>query len=201
MATMNTNSPVGSLEWVAIDGEGKLNLNGKPTYTVDVVCTPEEAAPFIKQIDHFWEENKPKGAKVRKSTGYYDHSIKDDAASAAEGVNVYKKTGNIVFRFKTNVEYASGDLKEIKVFNAKGAEISLMGKKIGNGSRGRVGGTIGIYNVNPATQGTTLYLNTVQLAKLIEYKDGASFDEIEGGDFEGVDDGMGGLEETSRPRL
>ena len=52
--------------------------------------------------------------------------------------------------------------------------------------------------------GVTFYLNGLQLSKFVEYSGGGSFGEIEGGDFDGVEGGMGALAEeteTDRPRL
>ena len=88
---------------------------------------------------------------------------------------------------------------------------AAMGKKIGNGSRGRVGGVMAIYK-HKAKKGVTFYLNTVQLTKFVEFTGGVNADEVtdEAGDgFDGVDGGMGALEdesnthegEVSKPRL
>ena len=203
MSNKVIDSPIGNLEWVHIDGEGKPDLQGVPKYSVDVVLEPEQAKSFLALVDEYWNEFKPKGAKEPKSTGCYPHTVKDDKASKEAGENVYEETGKTVVRFKTGTTYQSGDSKIVKVFNSKGNEVSLQGKKVGNGSRGRVNGVMAIYNVSKAAQGVTFYLNSVQLSKFVEYS-GASFDEIEDGEFDGVDGGMGGIEEestTSRPRL
>jgi hypothetical protein len=206
MTTQVIDSPVGDLEWVFIDGEGKKDLQDVPKYQVDVVLTPETAKSFVKLVEKFWEDNKPKGAKDAKSLGIYPHMVKDEEASKEAGENVYKETGNTVVRFKTNITYASGDPKVIKIFNSKGNEISLHGKKIGNGSRGRVNGVMAIYNINKATCGVSFYLNAIQLSKFVEFTGGANFDEIEDGDFEGVEGEMGGIADEqsdapTKPRL
>ena len=154
-------------------------------------------------VAEYWEQNKPKGAKAPKSTGVYPHTVKDEAASKEEGENVYKETGNTVVRFKTGTTYQSGDPKIVKVFNSKGNEVSLHGKKIGNGSRGRANGVMAIYNINKATCGITFYLNSIQLSKFVEFTGGANFDEIEDGDFEGVEGEPTAIEDetASKPRL
>lgn len=202
------DSPVGTFEWVFIDGDGKEDLQGNPKYQVDVVLTPEQAEPFKAMVDEYWETNKPKGAKAPKSTGIYPHTVKDEEASKEEGENVYKETGNTVIRFKTGTTYQSGDKKIVKVFNSKGNEVSLHGKKIGNGSRGRVNGVMAIYNINKQTCGITFYLNSIQLSKFVEFTGGANFDEIEeeDGGFEGVEGDMPAAiedesQEASKPRL
>jgi len=201
------DSPVGNLEWVFIDGDGKEDLQGNPKYQVDVVLTPEQAEPFKAMVQEYWESNKPKGAKNAKSLGIYPHTVKDDKASKEEGENVYKETGNTVVRFKTGTTYQSGDKKIVKVFNSKGNEISLHGKKIGNGSRGRANGVMAIYNINKATCGVTFYLNAIQLSKFVEFTGGANFDDIgeEDGGFEGVEGELSAIEdeatEAAKPRL
>lgn len=206
MTNIAINSPIGELEWVTIDGEGKEDLQGNKKFTVSVVMERADAEDFIAQADAFWNENKPAGAKKPKTTGYYEHKVKNVEKSKEAGEIVYDLTGKIVLQFKTNTAFPNGNAKVVKVFNSKGAEISLMGKRIGNGSRGRVGGAMGIYNVNKASQGVTLYLNSVQLTKFVEYT-GNSFDDIsetEGEDtFDGVEDAMGGVDEqeVDRPRI
>jgi hypothetical protein len=203
------DTPVGELEYVIISGKGKLDLKGVPKYNATVVLSAEEAAPFIAKIDSFWEDVKPKGGKA-KSMGYYPHTVKDKEASEEAGEPVYVPTGKIAIQAKTGIAYQSGDAKIIKIFNAKGNEVSLQGKKIGNGSRGRLGIGMALYDVNPSARGVTLYLNSIQISKFIEYTGGDSFDSIEdeeGGDFDGVDnDGMSAMSEEeaatpAKPRL
>ena len=199
------DSPVGDLEWVHIDGDGKPDLQGVPKFQCDVVLTPDVAEAFKATVDQYWEENKPKGAKAAKSLGIYPHTVKDEDASKDAGENVYKETGNTVVRFKTGTTFQSGDPKIVKVFNSKGNEVSLQGKKIGNGSRGRVNGVMAIYNISPKTCGVTFYLNAIQLSKFVEWTGGANFDTIdeEDGGFEGVEGVPGAIEEEAmdRPRL
>jgi hypothetical protein len=207
--TQAIESPVGTLEWCFIDGEGRPDLQGKPKYQVDVVLTPEKAEPFKAMVADFWKENKPKGAKEPKSTGIYPHTVKDEEASSKAGENIYTETGNTVVRFKTGTEYVSGDKKIIKIFNSKGNEVSLHGKKVGNGSRGRAVGSIAIYDFSVAARGVTFYLNSVQLSKFVEFTGGSNpSGEIEDdGDFEGVEGELTptaddeGSEPASKPRL
>ena len=203
--TKQIESPVGDLEWCFISGEGKPDLQGVPKYQVDVVLTHEQAVPFQAMVAEFWKENKPKGAKAPKSTGVHPHTVKDEEASSEAGENVYKETGKFLIRFKTGTEYVSGDKKLIKVFNSKGNEVSLHGKKVGNGSRGRAIGMIAIYDFNAAARGVTFYLNSLQLSKFVEFTGGADpSGQIEDdGDFEGVEGDMPDAieNETAKPRL
>ncbi len=207
MTNIAINSPIGELEWATIDGEGKDDLQGVKKYNITVVLDEAEATEFKAQADAFWEDNKPKGAGKPKTTGYYPHKVKNLEKSKEAGEPIYDMTGKTALQFKTNTTFPNGNAKVVKIFNSKGAEVSLMGKKIGNGSRGRVGGAMGIYNINKASQGVTLYLNSVQLTKFVEYT-GNSFDDISEADgedgFDGVEDSMGGIDdkqEVDRPRI
>lgn len=161
-------TPIGKLQWVFIDGQGKENLNGELQYTVDVVIPQDH--PFIESIDAFYEANKPKGAKGAKSLGY---KINDD--------------GEAVITLKTKTTYPSGDSKKIKVVDGKLRPVELdEGVKIGNGSEGRAAGMMSIYKAGAAT-GVTFYLDSLQLTKLVKYEAGGadSFDEVDGEDFGG----------------
>ena len=201
---------VGDLEWVFINGSVKKDLKGNPTYTANVVMSAEKAKPLMDQIDAYWDEHKPKGAK-RKSSGYKDHTVKDMKASEEAGEPVYVETGKIMFTAKTGTSYKSGDEKIIKIFNVKGNEVSLQGKKIGNGSRGLLGLGLAMYDVNPSARGTTLYLNYIQISKFVEYAGGGTasgaIEDDEGGDgFDGVEGTLPQIEDgddsqPEKPRL
>ena len=169
MSKLQIVSPKGELQWATINGQGKADLQGRMMYTIDVVCTPEDAAPVIEQLEALWDENKPKGAKAPKSMGYKET---DD--------------GQIRFTFKTGTTYQSGDTKEIKVYNAKAKQVHLE-DKIGNGSIGRVSGLAAVYDAGVAARGVTLYLDAVQVINLIKYVGAASNFGEEEGDFEGTD--------------
>jgi len=206
MTNQRIDSPVGNLEWVFIDGEGKADLQGNMKYSVNLVLTEEDGEQFKAVVNQFWEDNKPKGAKAAKSLGLYPHKTKDEAASKEAGENIYAETGKLIVTFKTGTTYQSGDQKIIKIFNSKGNEVSLMGKKIGNGSRGRVSGIMAIYNINKATSGVTFYLDAIQLSKFVEFTGGTDFGAIDddGEGFEGVPGEMPGAiedEQQDRPRL
>lgn len=168
-AIQQITTPRGTLNWVTISGKGKTDLNGRDIYTVDLVLTPEEAAPLLNSIEEFWEDNKPKNAKAPKSNGAKEL---DD--------------GNYRFVFKTATTYPSGDAKKIDVYDAKGRVTDLGDKRIGNGSVGRVAGAMAIYDAGVAARGVTLYLDKVQISKLLEYTGGsAGFGEDPDGDFDG----------------
>lgn len=217
MSTKQVESPRGDLEWVLITGEGTASMSGVMQYKASLVLEGAQAETFKALLDDYWEEEHPKGIKIAKSMGYYPHTERTDEIDPDTDKPVYKETGKTLFVFKTGVKFPDGKPKVVTIFNAKGAEVSIGDKKIGNGSRGRIKGAIGIYTVlNPQTKkviqgGVTLYLNAIQLSKFVEFKSGTNFDALEdedGDGFEGVGD-MGGIEEestteaseTSKPRL
>lgn len=194
-------SPIGDLEWCIIDGEGKEDLQGNMKYQVQLVLDGEKEEQLKKELDEFWEANKPAKIKEPKSMGYYAHKV-PTGEEDEDGAKIYEETGKTTFAFKTGTEYADGNPKIITIFNDKGKEVDLKGKKIGNGSRGRINGAMSIYTVEQKGKiiqaGVTLYLNAIQLAKFIEYVGGPNFDEMpeDESEFEGVDsDGMDALDE------
>lgn len=163
-------TPLGTLKWVNVTGQGRKNLNGKQEFSVDINMSEAEAKPIIDQIQALWDAGKPKGAKEPKSVGY---KKLDD--------------GSINFTFKTATTYTSGDPKTIRIYNAKAQEVVLPPSlKIGNGSKGRVSGLAAIYDAGVAARGVCLYLDALQITNLIEYKGADDFEADESGDFNGV---------------
>lgn len=161
-------TPKGEIRWAYLTGQGKKNLNGIDEFTLQIVVPADEAEEAISQIETFWNENKPKGAKEPKSTGY-----KTD------------EKGNVVFTLKTKTVYQDGTPKEIRIFNAKAEQVKLPdGVRVGNGSRGRASGIMAIYDGGVAARGVTLYLDAVQLTKFQSYAGPDSGFEEEEGEFE-----------------
>lgn len=193
-------TPVGPLAWVFINGSFKKDLNGNPRYSAEVHFhkDSEEYKEVKAKVDAFWEENKPKGRKL-KSNGIRRIQNKLDDGE-------YEDTDFYAVQFWTGPTFPDGTEKKIKIKNAKGAEVSLGSKKIGNGSIGRISGVMAIYDQGVAATGVTLYLNTIQLQKFVEFTGGDDGLEAIGGDdgFEGIDDGDGigaVSEEAPKPRL
>ena len=178
--TQKITTPVGELRWVFIDGEGKEDLNGRPRYTASLVLKEDspEAKKLLAAIDDFWETNKPKGANKPKSTGV--HPVTDT------GRRDGNPTGYLSFDFWTGTSFqgknGEQEQKVVKVYNAKAAQVDLCGKKIANGSRGAISGSLGLYNNGP-NKGVTLYLSAVQLVKFIEYAED-SFEAVADADDE-----------------
>jgi len=158
-------TPIGELAWVFITGKGKEDLNGKPRYCASIRYKND--SPELKSVTsvimEFWDENKPKGKAKPKSTGIKEEFDKEG-----------NPTGYTMLNFWTGIEFPDGSAKVVKTYNAKGVEVALGSKKIGNGSRGAISGVAGIY-ANGPNVGVTLYLNALQLTKFVEYSGGAGF--------------------------
>ena len=172
MSKQAFKSPKGDISWAFLSGKGHTNLQGKQEYCITITAPLAVAQASIDEINAFWDENKPKSAKKAKSLGY---KMSEDGKSVS-------------FSLKTSTTYTDGNVKKIRVYNAKAQEIELPeDQKVGNGSRGRATGTLAIYDQGVAAQGVTIYLNDVQITKFVPYAGkGAGFEaeEDEGG-FEG----------------
>jgi hypothetical protein len=194
-------TPIGDLEWTIISGEGKESLNGTPKYQSTVVVSAEAAKPLLDQIEKFWQDNRPKSVATPKSTGVKPHQIDTGKVDENTGKKIYQPDGKIAITLSTGTSYKDGKAKKIPVANAKGAIVDLLDKKIGNGSRGLLKGLMSVYEVKTpkgaiTDAGVTLYLNSVQLTKFVEYTGGDSFAEVtdtEGDGFEGVNPEFGAV--------
>ncbi len=165
MSKIKVTTPKGELKWASVTGAGKKDLQGRDIFSVAIEMPLERATPLVDEINGLWESDKPKGAKDPKSTGF---PIADDGQT-------------VKFTFKTSAVYPSGDPKEVAIYDAK-AQRTKVTDKIGNGSVGRVSGMASIYDAGVAARGVTLYLDSLQLIKLVRYEEAASFDVEEGDD-------------------
>jgi len=204
---INVQTPKGELHWVFCSGEGKMNKKGVKKYQAGVVVPNVTAQPFIDQIDAFWKENKPKGAKTPNTCGYRPHTVASDQKDS-DGDTVYVEVpGFTEFFLGTNATWPDGKPRKITIFNAKNQPVALS-KKIGNGSIGRLAGVMDIYDVSN-NAGVNLYFGAIKLLKLLEFQEGPSFaDDDDDAEYEG---GFTGDEEsdftgeeaepTAKPRL
>lgn len=177
-------SPVGVLMHVNIAGQGKLNYNkdGRE-YVGTVRLSGKEAQDLKAQIDKVYDDEH--SAKfTERSRGY--RVVKDESG---------KETGEIDFNYKTQTTFQDGSKKEIKVYNKNAQQVSLNGKRIGNGSLGAISG-MAQYYINGKEDGVSLWLNSIQLVKFTEYVDNGGFGKADG-DFDGVEDSDTGF--TGQP--
>jgi hypothetical protein len=159
-------SPIGEFKWCFIT-KARENLSGVKQFSITVNMQPKEAQPLIDEIMAVWAESGIK--KQMKSAGY---KTEDD--------------GTVSFNFKTNAVFADGSANSVPTFDSKGKKVELGDKLLGNGSRGRVKATAATYE-SGANAGVTLYLNSVQITKFVEYEGGESFDALEGDGFSGME--------------
>ena len=175
-------TPKGELAWVFIDGNGKKDLNDKDRYVASLrVKTDSPEHKQLKDvIDAFWEENKGKGWK-QKSNGLKTEVYPDSHEKAGE------PTGYTLCEMWTGTAHKDGKRKVIAIKTAKNVLVDLKGRKIGNGSIGKLSGLMQIYDQGVAARGVTIYLNSIQLLKFVEFKQDDGFEEEEG-EFDGFDD-------------
>jgi len=163
-------TPIGELHWVVVDGDGidaSMEKDGSKMVfqaSLHLASDSKEAKEFKAKLNEVWAQykadNKLKGKP--KSLGYKELTDDND-----------EPTGIIEFRAKTNVTFKDGKPNKVKVFNAKGQDITEAyaesTTKIGNGSIGRLYVTLRGYSV-PGNAGVSIYLAAVQIAKLVPYE-------------------------------
>lgn len=203
MAAEKLVTPVGELNWVFINGTTKKDLNDNDRYVASLYLhkDSDEFKEVEKKITTYWNENKPKGAKL-KSNG-----IKVVQEKVEGSDDEYVDTDMMSINFWTGPTFPDGKEKYIRIYNARGSEVSLGSKKIGNGSIGSISGAMAIYDNGPAARGVTLYLNAIQLKKFVEFTGGdAGFEDLgdaEEDDFTGVESDFDQVDsaDTAKPRL
>lgn len=158
-------TPVGDLKWVFITGKGKKDLNDNDRFVASVAFPSDspELAAVTEAIESYWAGNKPKDKNKFKSNGIKEEFDKDG-----------KATGFHLVNFWTGIAFPDGSAKVVKTYNARGSEVALGAKKIGNGSRGAISGAMAIYQNGPNV-GVTLYLNAIQLTKFVEFSSDDGF--------------------------
>lgn len=202
---LQLRTPVGNLTWIFITGKGKKNLKDEDIFSGNVEFHKDDPLlkDFEEKIKAFWKENRPSGIKKAKSLGIrkvMEKQLDKDGNEVLDDddANIMVETDMRAVTFWTGPFYPDGTPKVIKIANAKGNEVSLGKKKIGNGSRGCLVGAAGIYESGKEA-GVTLYLNAIQLTKFVEYTGGDNFTDVSAGEadaFTGIeDDGMENVEE------
>lgn len=175
---MKIKTPVGKLFWVRISGDGydASIIGGEKsgdTKMVKSAClhlnkNSKECKDFIKLLETEWEDYKStkKIKTPAKSMGF--KPVLDENG---------KETEFIEFKFKTNSFFPDGKPNVVKVLNAKGNEIDLGDRLIGNESVGVIHGTVAPYTF-AGSHGLSLYLVAIQLVKFVEYSGGIEADDL-----------------------
>lgn len=177
--SVKVTTPKGELQWVYITGEGRKNKQGTAKYQASLVLPTKEAKEFTDQIDAFWKDNKPAGAKKPTTCGYRPHTMKSSETDE-DGDPIYKEVpGMTEIFFATGTEWPDGKKKVIRIYNSKANLVALGEKRIGNGTIGQLSGNMCVYDVS-GNQGINLYLEAVKISKFVEYTGGDNFDEDDG---------------------
>jgi len=191
MAKSKIVTPRGTLSWVFIDGEGKLNeLSEKHEFCATVTMSKALAQPLIDNIHALWDSSREKKAyedamasakpamkqKFELRFGYKE--VLDDADVP---------TGDVSFQMKTGTAFPDGSPVKIRTYNARAKKVVLGDTKIGNGSEGKVSGTISTYG-KATNYGVGCYLSAVQIMKLVPYTEDSFENEAEDGGFESVEE-------------
>ncbi len=181
-------SPVGKLTYAHISGQGKLNYNEdgyEYTATVYLDKRAQSTKDFIKILDDLADQLP--SDKTEQTRGYKDVFEDEDGKLFVHTKQKQggKPTDLISVQFKTNTTFADGKAKKIAVYNAKGKKVELGDRRIGNGSLGALSGAAQQYT-RGKNCGISVYLNSIQITKFIEYTDDGGFEEQDG-DFDGFD--------------
>lgn len=201
----NVKTKVGELRYVFIKGEGRNSaMPGNPEHYqyVASVATAKGSAlhkDFEAHIDSVWEKYKKdnglKPASKPKSTGIRPVLDKETG----------EETGDVLITFKTEVTWPDGKPKEIRILDRKGSDITKAVHaapwSIGNGSTGVLHG-VAQGNDTGGSHKVSLYLNAIQLAKLVKYA-GVAVDaeEIDGDDIDIEEYGAAAISDDETPEL
>lgn len=168
---LSINTPIGTLCWMHITGEGVDNYNkdGKE-YSGSIILDKETGDKLKATMLAFWVEHRPASHKANAEPD--NLLIRDEMIKNEDGSKT--STGKVVFTARTKTTWPSGDKVKITLKGKKNNEISIGNKQIGNGSVGRIAADISIY-INGRKAGISLFLKGIQLLKLIEYTGGADF--------------------------
>lgn len=190
MAKENTQSPIGKLMYVMVAGQGKENYDGDGYEYQCCVDVPEaEAEEYINYIEDFIEDNAP--AKGERATNKHGDEI-TPYTYAEDDDTIDDGLVRFTFKTKTEFEQKNGDMKstDIAILDTGGTRVKLPeGKFIGNGSTGKVVGTLAVWSRGTRKKieyGASLYLNKVQIKDFIPYE-GEKVEAIEDGSFKGFD--------------
>lgn len=184
---VKVSTPVGKLMWVNISGQGKLNYNEDGyDYVASVILDKEVAKPLIDQIKEVYEDDCQKGREVQ-SLGY-KACTEEGLTKNEDGSEVKAETAKyFAFNFKTKTTFKDDKPKKITVYNSNAKKVDIGDTRIGNGTIGAISGSIRYY-FKGKKDGVSLWLNSVQIIKLVEYTEDAGFEASKEGGFTGVED-------------
>ena len=212
---LKVKTQVGNLKYVFITGEGRNNAmpgeEPRMQYVASIETEKDSALHkhFKAQIDAEWKDYKEAfGVKgMPKTNGIKEVMVPDPEGNIDPETEEVAKVpnGNVLITFKTNTTWPDGNAKSVKVYDHKGQDISVAVLNadwaIGEGSRGIIHGTAQGNSIGGKHK-VTLYLNAVQLAKLVKYEgDTPELDEIDGEDIDLGEDAVAAISEEETPDL
>ena len=158
-------TPICPLEWVRLTNGGTLNFNEDGyIYSVNVLITDDYAEELQEIIDEVYAEEEGAGSECPNEV----IKTSDD--------------GRKYVTFKTNVTDKSGRERAAKIVDSKNRPVEFPeGVDIGNGTTGRVSGTVAYYKAGKNT-GVTLYFNALQIIDFVPYTGVDEFEEYDGFD-------------------
>lgn len=162
---------LGDLEWVFLQKGGRdnsINRDGsKMQYSASLVVdsSSKECKDMEAELTKIWND-------LRSEVGIKQVIPKSLGNKVLKDKETGEPIGRTAFIFKTNAKMPDGKDVEIKIYNARGEEVSLGDTMIGNGSKGIIHGEAAIYDFQ-GQRGITLYLKAIQLVKLNKYSGNA----------------------------
>lgn len=197
---VKVRTPKGELHFVQISGKGKECYDESKgfEYTATIYLAGDAAKEMKAKCDAVVGTIGEK--ESLKSTGY--KPVLKDAKGLFTPTKKRKDgepTQFTAFQFRTNVLYEDGRQKTIDVYNGAAKKISMGRTLIGNGSLGYISGAME-RTVYKGEVSCSMYLNAVQVTKLVPYESTAGFEADTDSDFDGIEDeetGFVGTEEDS----
>lgn len=160
---INITSPKGTAMWPKLN-EPDFKFKELGEFSVNLLLTPEAAAPFIARLEQIHLSGYTEQCKLLRKTNLkqFDRPWKDDTDK--EGT----PTGNIRFSFKANAAFRSKDTNEVikrsvPLFDSKGQP---MKDTVGGGSVIRVNCEPRPWYVPALGYGLSLSLVAVQVLEL-----------------------------------
>ena len=176
-------TPPVKCEWAKIV-KPDYKFNPKGLFTIDLVfdITDKEHKEFLNKLEELLEDAYQKA--VQEANPQLKKKIqKQDFYSIVYDENG-KETVFVKVRPKRVATRDSGELNPVKIFDAKGKEITKQ-INIGNGSVVRAKILVSDYVMPTGTCGVSLKLNAVQIIDLVEYReDAGNFPAYSGGGYE-----------------
>lgn len=195
--TKTVKTPIGSLKYVTIKGEGRNGaMKGQPErmqYMASVVLKKDDAKfkEFKTQLDELWKEYAAsKGLKAApKSNGIKPVTIESDELDEY-GNKKRVETDEVIVTFKTDVCWKKDNKKkDILVLQPSGKDITKAYQaadwSIGNDTLGIIHGTAMCNDVG-GTHKISLYLTGIQLAGNLQKYTGTSIQAEEIADTEDI---------------